>query len=79
MAPVRLVCSRIAVTNEEYPRQSCAQLGFGVRDAWAQDGVKQKEIDSAFAEVSSWISLRSLQILYGEGWAIFWLSGIRLA
>jgi hypothetical protein len=26
--------------------------GFGVRDAWAQDGVKQKEIDSAFAEVS---------------------------
>ena len=28
------------------------KLGFGVRDAWAQDGVKQKEIDSAFAEVS---------------------------
>ncbi len=26
--------------------------GFGVRDAWAQDGVKQKEIESAFAEVS---------------------------
>ena len=29
------------------------KLGFGVRDAWAQDGVKQKEIDSAFAEVES--------------------------
>lgn len=27
------------------------KLGFGVRDAWAQDGVKQKEIDSAFGEV----------------------------
>jgi hypothetical protein len=27
------------------------KLGFGVRDAWAQDGVKHKEIDSAFAEV----------------------------
>jgi hypothetical protein len=26
--------------------------GFGVRDAWAQDGVKQKEIESAFMEVS---------------------------
>jgi hypothetical protein len=26
--------------------------GFGVRDAWAQDGVKQKEINSAFAYVS---------------------------
>jgi hypothetical protein len=25
--------------------------GFGVRDAWAQDGVKQKEIKSAFIEV----------------------------
>lgn len=28
------------------------KLGFGVRDAWAQDGVKQKEIESAFMEVS---------------------------
>lgn len=28
------------------------KLGFGVRDAWAQEGVKQKEIESAFAEVS---------------------------
>jgi len=26
--------------------------GFGIRDAWAQDGVKQKEIDSAFGEIS---------------------------
>jgi hypothetical protein len=26
--------------------------GFGVRDAWAQDRVKQKEINSAFADVS---------------------------
>ena len=28
------------------------KLGFGVRDAWAQDGVKQKDIDRAFAEVN---------------------------
>ena len=28
------------------------KLGFGVRDAWAQNGVKQKEIESAFGEVS---------------------------
>ena len=26
--------------------------GFGVRDAWAQDQIKQKEIDGAFAEAS---------------------------
>lgn len=28
------------------------KLGFGVRDAWAQDGMKQKDIDSAFAEAN---------------------------
>ncbi len=27
--------------------------GFGVRDAWAQNGVKQKEVDRAFAELDS--------------------------
>ena len=51
--------------------------GIGVRDAWAREGMKAKEIEQTFSKRAAWISLGSLQTLSEMSSAIFWWSGTR--